>query len=164
MKARRQARAIEPTGAAAADVLAGLHALCFADAWDRSAFATLLASPGVFALTAVEPGGPPEPLGFILCRLAAGEGEILTFGVLPDRRGAGHGRALLAAALDRAEAAGARAMFLEVDSGNEAAIGLYRAAGFEQVGVRSGYYGQSGRGRDAVVMRRRGAENAEPSV
>ena len=158
------ARVIEPAGVAALDLLVTLHGRCFADGWDRSAFAKLLASPGVFALVATEPGDPPAPLGFILCRLAAGEGEILTFGVVGDRRGRGHGRALLAAALERAEAAGAREMFLEVESGNDPAIGLYRATGFDQVGVRTGYYAQADGRQDAVVMRRRGAENAEPSV
>ena len=157
-------RTILVAGPAALDVLTALHRQCFAETWDRAAFETLLASPGVFALIAAGPGDPPRPLGFILYRLAGGEGEILTFGVVPDWRGHGHGRALLAAALERAEAAGTREMFLEVGSDNEAAIGLYRAAGFDEVGVRAGYYGRSGRGRDAVVMCRRGVENAEPSV
>jgi ribosomal-protein-alanine N-acetyltransferase len=49
----------------------------------------------------------------------------------------------------RAAALGARAMFLEVAAGNEAAAALYRSAGFAAVARRPGYY----EGADALVMR-----------
>jgi ribosomal-protein-alanine N-acetyltransferase len=45
----------------------------------------------------------------------------------------------------------AAVMFLEVAAGNVAALALYRAAGFAEVGRRVRYYAD---GSDALVMRR----------
>jgi ribosomal-protein-alanine N-acetyltransferase len=46
-------------------------------------------------------------------------------------------------------------MFLEVDNGNTAALGLYRKLGFEKVGERQGYYKQeNGALSTALVMKR----------
>jgi ribosomal-protein-alanine N-acetyltransferase len=56
--------------------------------------------------------------------------------------------------LDRARASGMYEAFLEVRPSNTAAARLYHSMGFEQVGVRRGYY-QSIDGReDAAVLRR----------
>jgi ribosomal protein S18 acetylase RimI-like enzyme len=56
--------------------------------------------------------------------------------VSPACRGCGAGKALLEAAIRYAEArAGTRVLTLTVTQGNEAAIGLYRAAGFEAFGT-----------------------------
>ena len=73
-------------------------------------------------------------------RLAADEAEILTIAVEAGWRGRGVGRALMAEMLRRAANAGARAMFLEVDEDNAAALALYRRLGFVKVGERPGYY------------------------
>jgi ribosomal-protein-alanine N-acetyltransferase len=46
-------------------------------------------------------------------------------------------------------------MFLEVDDGNAAALGLYRKLGFEKVGERRGYYKDAnGAVSTALVMKR----------
>lgn len=50
--------------------------------------------------------------------------------VLPERRGAGIGTALLAAALAAARAAGAAAVDLEIEAGHERVAALYRRSGF----------------------------------
>jgi ribosomal protein S18 acetylase RimI-like enzyme len=56
----------------------------------------------------------------------------LTFaGVVPDRRGRGFGRALVAAACELAPT-----LFLIVDVRNRPAVQLYRSAGFGIVGSR----------------------------
>ena len=91
----------------------------------------------------------------MLARLAADEAEILTIAVDPAARDKGVGRALLAANLRQATNAGARAMFLEVDAGNAAALALYKRLGFAKVGERPGYYRRKdGVRATAVVMRR----------
>jgi ribosomal-protein-alanine N-acetyltransferase len=138
---------IEPAGAASLELLAALHGRCFARAWPRDAFAKLLATPGAFAVLAVEQA---EPAGFALARAAAGEAEILTIGVLAEARRRGCGRALIAAIEAEAKARGAAELFLEVADDNLAARALYLAQGFAQVGRRPAYYGA----RDALVLRR----------
>ena len=77
------------------------------------------------------------------------EYEIHTIGVDPAFQGHGVGRRLLDVLL---EFAGGGAVFLEVRTDNEAAIALYRTAGFDVVGRRKRYYRMSG--ADAFTMRR----------
>lgn len=134
-----------PASAAAATAMAAIHAVAFppGEAWDAPAFAAQLALPGVFGR--LEPRG-----GLVLARVAGEEAEILTLAVVPDARRAGLGRALLAAAAADATARGAREIFLEVAVANRAAVTLYAAAGFAEVGRRRRYYAD---GQDALVLR-----------
>jgi ribosomal-protein-alanine N-acetyltransferase len=84
----------------------------------------------------------------------AGEAHILNLCVSDEYRGRGVGRRMLASLVDRATAAGMSEAFLEVRPSNTAAIRLYLSVGFEQVGMRRGYY-QAAHGReDAAVLRR----------
>lgn len=132
-----------------AEVLAQLQADCFPeDAWSTASIARLLADPAVTGLLLCEDGD--EPVGFVVVRTAADEGELLTVGVRSDRRGRGHGRRLIAAARAAAAARGAERLFLEVSEGNAPALAMYRSAGFEPVGRRRHYYGV---GSDALVLR-----------
>ncbi len=55
-------------------------------------------------------------------------------------RGRGFARRLLAAVVAQARAWGSERLLLEVRAGNAPAIALYRDAGFEDDGVRRGYY------------------------
>ncbi len=138
---------IDPATPGHEAVLAALHAGCFTDAaWDVAAMAALLAMPGAVALTARDGNGP---CGFLLARVAGGEGEIISIGVLPDRRGQGVG-ALLARHLIARVAAAARVLFLEVGADNRSALALYGRLGFVEVGRRARYYAD---GRDALLMR-----------
>jgi len=141
---------LRPIGAAETPAMAATHALAFDAPWSEREIRDLLASPGAYAF-----GVGLAPLsGFILCRAIAGEAEVLTLAVDPAQRRQGQARALLEAAVLAAAAAGAESMFLEVAEDNAAAIGLYLASDFAQVGVRRGYYeGPTGR-RDALVLRR----------
>lgn len=76
--------------------------------------------------------------------------DLTRIAVAPGLRRTGIGERLLAAALD---AVAGRTVLLEVAEGNEAAIGLYRRAGFGEISRRRGYYGADG---DALVLRRLG--------
>lgn len=84
-----------------------------------------------------------------LGRVAPFEYEVHTIGVDRAYQGKGIGRRLLDALLDFADGG---VVFLEVRTDNEAAIGLYRSMGFEQIGLRKRYYRVSG--ADAYTMRR----------
>ncbi len=137
----------------AADI-AALHALCFEAGWDGAAIADILAMPGAFALVAEWPQADDVLyVGFVLARAAAGEAEILSIGVAPAARGAGLGLVLLEAAIVRAIAMGAQALFLEVADDNHPAVGLYEKRGFARVGSRPGYYARSDGAASALVMR-----------
>jgi [ribosomal protein S18]-alanine N-acetyltransferase len=132
--------------------LADLHARCFGRGWGADEFERLLIDPAVSAQR-LDTGR--RTVGFILSRLAADEGEILSVGVDPAERGSGHGRTLLDHHLRRLAGLGIRRLFLEVEAENEPALKLYRKAGFREVGRRPAYYGKGkDERRDALVMAR----------
>jgi ribosomal-protein-alanine N-acetyltransferase len=142
-------------GALDLDLASRLHAEAFAPLgerfWTRQDMAELLASPG--AVGWVLQSGDTAA-GFALCRVAADEAELLTIAVQPDQRRRGGARALLAAVIAHARAAGARSLFLEVGADNPAALALYGQAAFQTVGNRKAYYQRGGgAAADAVVMR-----------
>ncbi len=143
---------IRPLGIEALDLLAELHRRCFAKPWDAETFAMLLTQPRTWALGADAEGGP---VGFVLLRAAADQGEILSIGVVPEARGAGRGSLLMDAALQRLAEAGAASAFLEVADDNADARTLYARLGFEEYGRRPGYYDRAGERRtDALILRR----------
>ena len=145
---------LRPAADPDAEAMAALHALSFAASWSAGEMRELMRGPGGYGLVIEAPAGRALA-GFILCRMLAGEAEVLTLAVDPTERGRGLGGVLLRAALDLAATAGGEAMFLEVAADNAPAIALYRRAGFEPVGQRRGYYArQDGPAVDALVYRR----------
>jgi ribosomal-protein-alanine N-acetyltransferase len=78
------------------------------------------------------------------------EADILTVGVVPEHRGKGIAKALMALITDWAKAQGSIAMMLEVKIDNPEAIGLYESLGYSKLNVRKDYFGA---GLDAQVMR-----------
>ncbi len=92
--------------------------------------------------------------GYGIMSIGAGEAHVLNVCVREEYRGRGLARKLLLYLIDRARTAGMYEAFLEVRPSNTTAARLYYSLGFEQVGVRRGYY-QSATGReDAAVLRR----------
>ena len=78
------------------------------------------------------------------------EADILTVGVVPEYRGKGIAKALMALLTDWANAQGSTAMMLEVKTDNHEAIGLYESLGYLKLNVRKDYFGAD---LDAQVMR-----------
>jgi ribosomal-protein-alanine N-acetyltransferase len=137
---------IRPATPSDLEILSALHGKCFAEPWSVDFFGRLLASPGTFALLSAD--------GFILSRVSADEGEILSLGVPPSARRRGQARALVVEAANQAYDKGAAAMFLEVGVNNIAARRLYAALGFRDGGIRKGYYREPGKPpEDALSLR-----------
>ena len=138
---------IRAAGPELANTLTTIHAASFDAPWDADVLESFLHA-GAFALIA-----EPSRAGFVLCRRIADEAEILTLAVDPAHRRRGLGSALLSAAADQAAEAGAAALFLEVASDNAAALALYRARNFIEVGRRRAYYSRPRGAMDALVLR-----------
>jgi len=100
----------------------------------------------------VDIGG--DMAGYGIMSVGAGEAHILNVCVRDEYRGRGFARRVLVYLLDRARAAGMYEAFLEVRPSNTAAARLYHSMGFEQVGVRRGYYQATVGREDAAVLRR----------
>ncbi len=94
-----------------------------------------------------------EVVGYGVMSVGAGEAHILNLCIDAHFRCRGVGRRMLEYLVDRARAAGMSEAFLEVRPSNTAAIRLYQSVGFEQVGIRRGYYQAIGGREDASVLK-----------
>jgi ribosomal-protein-alanine N-acetyltransferase len=92
--------------------------------------------------------------GYGIMSLGAGEAHILNVCIRDEFRSRGFARKVLLYLLERARTAGMSEAFLEVRPSNVAAARLYHSLGFEQVGIRRGYYQASVGREDAAVLRR----------
>ena len=92
-------------------------------------------------------------IGYGVMSVGAGEAHILNLCIDTAFRCQGIGRRMLDYLLDRGAAAGMTEAFLEVRPSNTAAIRLYLSLGFDQVGMRRGYYQAVGGREDAAVLK-----------
>ncbi len=92
--------------------------------------------------------------GYGIMSIGAGEAHILNVCVGDDYRGRGLARQMLLYLIERARMAGMYEAFLEVRPTNIIAARLYHSLGFEQVGIRRGYYQATNGREDAAVLRR----------
>ena len=146
--------ALRPLRAEAAADCARIHGSAFAYPWSAAEMEALIADPAAVGTAALDPASA-KIRGFALSRVAADEAEVLTIAVDPSLRRAGVGRDLLRAHLSAVAAAGAAAIFLEVDESNAAALALYARERFAKVGERRGYYKKpDGNPASAWIMRR----------
>jgi ribosomal-protein-alanine N-acetyltransferase len=95
-----------------------------------------------------------ETAGYGIMSIGAGEAHILNVCVREDYRCRGLARQMLLYLIERARMAGMFEAFLEVRPSNTIAARLYHSMGFEQVGVRRGYYQATNGREDAAVLRR----------
>jgi ribosomal-protein-alanine N-acetyltransferase len=93
-------------------------------------------------------------LGYAVLMLAVDEAELLDIAIAAQQQRHGWGRKLLEEVMVLARRHAMRRVVLEVRASNAAAIGLYRNAGFSDIGLRRDYYlAQNGR-EDAILMGR----------
>lgn len=175
-------RTVDPAGAARlrpmvpadlVDVIALEHELFPEDPWTPEMFADEVAQPResrLYLLAEVDAGdggvadsdivsgrgaaSGPAMAGYAGMMFIPGgtQADVLTIAVRQAYWGRGIGSALLSALLTAARKRGCAEVFLEVRADNPRAHGLYLRRGFEELGVRRGYYQPSG--TDAIVMRK----------
>lgn len=80
------------------------------------------------------------------------EAELQAITVAPQMRRQGVASALLEAGVAQANKWGSERLLLEVRASNQAAIAVYRRAGFQHDGVRRGYYRSEEGREDAWLM------------
>ncbi len=95
-----------------------------------------------------------ETAGYGIMSVGAGEAHVLNICIRDEYRCRGLARKMLLYLLERARIAGMYEAFLEVRPTNTAAARLYHSLGFEQVGIRRGYYQATVGREDAHVLRR----------
>jgi ribosomal-protein-alanine N-acetyltransferase len=135
---------MRPAGPDDVEAIAEIEQACFgASAWSE----TLVRDEVTGARHHVLVDGDLRAYGAI--SLAGEVADLDRIAVVPDARGHGLARELLAELLDRARDLGAERMLLEVAADNTAAIGLYESCGFDTISTRKAYYPD---GADALVM------------
>jgi ribosomal-protein-alanine N-acetyltransferase len=116
--------------------------------WTRGNFADSIAAG--YHCWIAECGG--EMAGYTVVAIAAGEAHLLNLSVAAPWQRRGIGREILEFALRLARDYGARKVILEVRPSNAAALALYAAGGFAEIGVRRGYYPAGDSREDAIVL------------
>jgi len=138
---------LRPMEFADLDAVMVIEEASFPAPWRRETFAQELSSSRRAWLVAEWDG---RVIGYGGIQVVEDEAHVMNLAVRADARSAGIGAALLAALVDAARDLGAKRVTLEVREGNEAAVRLYRGAGFTEEGRRRGYYSESG--EDALIM------------
>lgn len=128
-----------------------LEQLCFnAEAFSRRQLRYLLTqAKGHFLLS--REAGKISAFMVLLGKAKCSGMRLYSVAVSPDFRGRGLGQAMLAEALQRAQADGFQYVTLEVSEINEPAVKLYLREGFEVFGERRAYYKD---GSKALLMRK----------
>lgn len=130
-----------------ADAITALEEECFTDAWSPALMSQMFASEWDRIYVLEDEG---KVIGYADVRNMYGDCDLMSICVTREARGRGGASLLMEHILEQARADDARQILLEVRRSNEAAIGLYRKFGFEELGVRRNYY--SNPVEDAVVM------------
>lgn len=144
-------RRFEPLSKPMAVPVSMLHRACFPeDPWNSVTIAEMMNIAGFFGRIA---WANELPAGFFLALDLRRECEILSLGVLPERRREGIGSALLDFVCFEGRVRGAERVVLEVAVDNSAALALYTGRHFMPVGRRQNYYRQQSRCADALILR-----------
>lgn len=135
------------------DAVLRIESASFPTPWPRDAFFYELARPDRSVCRVAEctqSDKAPKIIGDIVVWLAGSIAHVATLAVHPDYRRRGIGACLLANALLTCADRGLAEALLEVREKNRVAQKLYRKFGFEVVGIRPGYYADTG--ENAVLM------------
>lgn len=116
--------------------------------WTREAFINELTNNMLAKYMVLEVDGVVA--GYVGMWLIVDEAHITNIAIASAYRGRGYGEQLMTELAAMAQYMGMRAMTLEVRVSNQVAINLYTKIGFENAGIRKGYY--SDNGEDAMVM------------
>ncbi len=120
----------------------------FRDAWSASFFLRLLAEPGAWLRVALRDG---RITGYLVATLHPPNADLENIATVPGERRNGVARALMDDLYAACREREVREVTLEVRASNAEGQALYRAEGFDAVGLRKNYYRHPD--EDALVMR-----------
>jgi ribosomal-protein-alanine N-acetyltransferase len=116
--------------------VASIEEMSFSLPWSLESLELMLTEQAN-ALVALEDG---RVLGYVGMMCVLDEGQIINVAVHPDARRRGVGRTLMKAAQAYAKERGIVFLSLEVRESNIAARSLYSSLGWEEQGIRKGFY------------------------
>lgn len=140
---------LRPLTAAELPRLSELETCCFTPPWSDAQLLAYLSGKRYLCYGIWQAG---RLNGFALLSTVLDEAELLQIGVRPDCRGQGLASELMHYVHEELQSCGVNRNMLEVRSSNEAARKLYVGLGYQEDGIRKGYY-PTDRGReDAILM------------
>ena len=116
--------------------VASIEEMSFSLPWSLESLELMLTEQAS-ALVALEDG---RVLGYVGMMCVLDEGQIINVAVHPEARRRGVGRSLMEAAETYAKERGIVFLSLEVRESNIAARSLYSSLGWEEQGIRKGFY------------------------
>lgn len=138
---------LEPMNTHHVPQIAALEAACFSTPWSENSIRAELDNPYAIWLAAVE---GDVLAGYLGVQFGPDGGDIMTIATDPGFRGRGTAKKLISAMTEIFLKKNLRFLTLEVRPSNEAAVGLYTAMGFREVGRRPRYYRKPT--EDALLM------------
>ena len=129
------------------DDILEVSSLSFAISWSKNSYIQELNNPVAKYLVAKV---NDKVVGFIGTWIVLDESHVTNIAVHPNYRNQGIASKLLESLITYCRSLGCVAFTLEVRASNKAAISLYMKYGFENVGVRKGYYEDNK--EDAILM------------
>lgn len=139
---------LRPLAESDLDRVMEIERACFSTPWKDTTFRGLMRRADTDLVGAEQ---DRRLVGYAVCWTVVDQSELGNVAVAEEARGAGIGRALVEAVVERVRDRGSRECFLEVRESNQVAQALYRDMGFEVVGRRKAYYALPL--EDALVMR-----------
>lgn len=124
-----------------------LEAAIFSEPWSRRGFEDSMDKPDNLYLVCEEQG---EILAYCGLWGVAGEGQICNVAVKPEARNRGIAFRMLTELIHQGNDMGLDSYTLEVRAGNQAAVRVYHKLGFQDAGVRKGFYSKPA--EDALIM------------
>ena len=115
------------------DAVVAVEASTYSHPWTRGNFTDSLAA-GYLAEVALD--DERAVVGYFVAMAGVDELHLLNITMAPAWQGQGHGRVLLAAVQQHAQALGLASLWLEVRQSNQRARDLYQRLGFAEVGLR----------------------------
>ena len=140
---------IRPMVAEDIDAVLAIEARVFSTPWQADTFLSLIGRPGAEMWVIDDADGLLIAYSVLWCIFD--QGELANIAVAPEHRGQGIAVRLLEHLVAVEKERGVTSIYLEVRASNDRATELYLGFGFEEVGVRKGYYNDPK--EDGRVMR-----------
>lgn len=139
---------LRPMTASDLDAIMAIERVNFPFPWTEGNFKDSMNS-GYMCLV-MEQG--KQLMGYAVLMMVLDEAHLLNISVAQSHQGQGWGRYLLVQMMEMGREKGGLNMFLEVRPSNHSALGLYESMGFNEMGIRPGYYPAHNGREDAVLM------------
>ncbi len=139
---------LRPMTASDLDAMMAIERVNFPFPWTEGNFKDSMNS-GYICLV-MEQG--KELMGYAVLMMVLDEAHLLNISVAKSYQGQGWGRYLLVQMMEIGREKGGLNMFLEVRPSNRSALRLYESMGFNEMGIRPGYYPAHNGREDAVLM------------